>query len=107
MSIARDINRSQKHLERQLGKPAFNWNGADWPCVANAAAAGKNLGPGGFSPEADLILFVRDEVFGAGSRPQPAQKLIYDLRTYRIETVSVLPGRGLLRLACVDANRKL
>jgi hypothetical protein len=105
--LARELTRSQKHLERAVGRPTFTWNGGSFECVANAAAAGKNLGPGGLSPEADLVLFVRADLFPAEGQPQPAERLDYEARKYRIETISTLPGRGLLRLTCVDASRRI
>jgi len=107
MSIARDLARSLKHLERQLGNPVFTWNGGTYACVANTAAFGKNLGLGGLSPEADLVLFTRAEQFPADGQPQPSQRLDHAGRKYRIETVSTIPGRSLLRIACMDANQKL
>ena len=107
MSIARDIARSQKNLERALGKPSFTWNGGEYLCTNNSAVAGKQLEPGGFSPESDLVLFARAEQFADDGRPQPKQKLTFRSKAYRIETVSALPGNGLLRISCLDLNQKL
>ncbi len=106
MGIARDINRSQKHLERALGRPSFTWKEGAYACTATSASKSKDLTPGGFSPDADLNLFVRAELFPADGQPQPKDKLTYRDNLYRIAEVVTLPGDGLLKLVCMDANRK-
>lgn len=106
MGIARDINRSQKELERALGKPTFTWYDSTYPCTTTSATKTKDLTPGGFSPDADLILFVRAELFAADDLPEPKEKLTYRANVFRIADVVTLPGDGLLKLVCMDANRK-
>ena len=104
MSIATDLNRSQKSLERSLGNPSFSWNGTDYPCTTTSATKTKDLTPGGFSPDTDINLFVRAELFS--SQPQPKDKLTYKDTLYRISEVVTLPGDSVLRIGCMDANRK-
>jgi hypothetical protein len=106
MNIARELNRSQKTLERALGNPTFTWFDGTYPCTTTAATASKNLNAGGFSPDADLILFVRAELFDPADQPESKEKLTYRAKLYRIEEVVTLPGDGLLKLVCMDANRK-
>lgn len=105
MSIAREINRSQKALERALDRPVFFWKDDGYPCTSTAATRTKDLTPGGFSLDADLHLFVRATLFG-DTPPQPKQKLMFNSVVYRIAEVVTLPGNGLLKLVCLDANRK-
>jgi hypothetical protein len=99
MSIGRDIGRGLKGLERALGGPVFTWNGADYPCVANEAESSKVFGAGGFALEADLVLFVRDEVL---PEVGPAEKdlVVYRGKTYRIDKIGNLPGDGQMKLMC-------
>jgi hypothetical protein len=106
MSIARNLNRSQKDLERALGRPTFTWNDGTYACTATSASKSKDLTPGGFTPEADLNLFVRAELFPSDGQPQPKDKLTYRGNLYRISEVVTLPGDGLLKLVCMDSNRK-
>lgn len=106
MSIATDLNRSQKNLERALGAPSFTLNGTTYPCTTTSATKTKDLTPGGFSPDTDINLFVRAELFSADALPQPKDKLTHKDTTYRIAEVVTLPGDSVLRLGCMDANRK-
>lgn len=106
MSIARDLARSLKHLERQLGNPVFTYETLDYPCVANSRTSSKSLNPGGYSPDADLVLFVRAELFPPDARPEPRDKLTYRGTVYRIDEIATLPGEGQLKLVCMEANRK-
>jgi len=106
MSIAKDLNRSQKSLERALGSPTFVWNGSIYGCTTTSATKTKDLTPGGFSPDTDLNLFVRAELFDSGGQPQPKDKITYKDTLYRISDVVTLPGDSVLRLGCMDANRK-
>lgn len=104
MGIAAEINRSQKHLERLLGRPTFSWSGTDYNCTVSTSTKSKDLNAGGLSPDADLNIYVRADVLGS-TLPSPKEKLTYAETVYRIDSVSLLPGGGLLRLACVEANR--
>jgi len=106
MNIARELNRSQKSLEKALGSPTFTWFDGVYPCTTTSATKSKDLNPGGFTPDADLILFVRADLFAADAQPEPKQKLTYRGTLYRISEVVTLPGDGLLKLACMDSNHK-
>lgn len=106
MNIARELSRSQKSLERALGNPTFTWNETPYPCTTTAATKSKLLTPGGFTPEADLILFVRAELFAPDNRPEPKEKITYQGTVYRLDEVVTLPGDGLLKLVGMEANRK-
>lgn len=106
MSIARELNRSQKSLERDLGKPTFTWYDGTYVCSTTSSTKTKDLTPGGFTPDADLVLYVRAELFAADDQPQPKDKLTYKGTLYRIADVVTLPGDGLLKLVCMDANHK-
>ena len=89
-----------------LEPAAFTWNGAEYPCLASSVRRSRNLDPGGFTLEADLILYVRLAALGAG-RPAPKEKLVHKTRTYRIETVTTPAQDQFLKLTCADAAKAL
>lgn len=104
--ISREITRSLREVEKDLGKPVFTWAGEDYQCSPNEATASKILGLGGFELSADLLLFVRKAVLVKGT-PQEKQTLTYPGkagRKYRIDKLGVLPGEEVITLVCIDAS---
>jgi hypothetical protein len=97
--IGADINRGFKVLERALGGPVFTWKGKDYPCIANEAESSKVFGAGGFALEADLVLFVRDDVL-PDVGPAEKETVVYRGKTYRIDKIGNLPGDGQIKLMC-------
>lgn len=98
---------AQSLAQLEALEPAtFTWNGAEYPCLAGSVRRSRTLDPGGFSLDADLVLYVRHAVLGAG-RPGPKEKLVHKTRTYRIETVTTPAQDQFLKFTCVDAARAL
>lgn len=84
----------------------FIWNNAEWPCLNGSTHRRKSLEPGGFSLDADLILFVRASHFAtAADQPQLKQILTFETRRYRIDEILYPAGTPFLKLICVDASR--
>ncbi|MCX6924716.1 MAG: hypothetical protein NT154_16110 [Verrucomicrobia bacterium] len=103
--ISREIVRSLREMEKNLGRPTFNWAGADYACCPNEATASKILGLGGFALTADLLLFVRKSELPAAG-PQVKQTLSFSGKLYQIEQIGVLPGEEVITLACNDAAQE-
>lgn len=101
--ISREITRSLRETEKNLGNPVFTWAKKDYPCSPNEATESKSLSLGGFNLSADLLLFVRKAVLPAIG-PQEKQTLVYNGRKYRIDKLGTLPGGEVLTLACNDAS---
>ncbi len=102
--ISREVVRSLRALEKDLGNPVFTWGGADYPCCPNEATASKILGLGGFAIDADLLLFVRVAVL-PDPGPREKQTLTFTGKKYRIDQRGVLPGQDIITLVCNDATR--
>jgi hypothetical protein len=117
MALPDDIAADLAELETELAPDGvnphtFSHNGIDYPCTPGSVTRGKTLGSGGFSIEADLVLFVRAILFPteqehAGARPESKEKLTYNNRSYRIEDVVTPAGEPFFKLICVDPNRRL
>ena len=101
--ISREITRSLRETEKNLGNPVFTWAGSDYPCSPNEATASKILGLGGFALSADLLLFVRRSVLPAVG-PKEKQTLTFAGRKYRIDKLGVLPGEEVITLVCNDSS---
>ena len=105
--LAREVNRGMRALERALATdqtaPTFTWGNVEYPCVPSQTVASQSLGPGGFSLEADLTLYVRVEVLPTPG-PQENQFVTVKGKRYRIDKLSTLPGDSILRLICNDPS---
>ena len=101
--ISKEITRSLRETEKNLGGPVFTWAGKDYPCCPNEATGSKILGLGGFALTADLFLFVRRAVLPPVG-PKEKQTIIFSGRKYRIDKLGVLPGEEVLTLVCNDAS---
>lgn len=105
MTAAQVHAQSLAQLET-LDPGVFTWNGADWPCLNSSTRRRKALEPGGFSLDADLILFVRTAHFAsAAAQPQLKQLLTFESRSYRIDEIVYPSGTPFLKLLCVAAAR--
>ena len=86
----------------------FTWpvGGSDYKCVRGSVRRGKTLGSGGYSLDADLVLYVRTELLA--TRPTPKQLLTYGDRNFRIDdVVTVAAGEAFIKLVCTDPNQRL
>lgn len=101
--LSRELIRSLKETERNLGNPTFRFAGADIPCSPNEATTSKLLGLGGESLTADLTLFVRVAVLPA-TPPKEKQILTFRGREYRIDKIGRLAGDEVLSYICNDAS---
>ncbi len=99
MSIAREIQRGLRGLQRQLGQPTFIWQGKTIPCSESQTVASQTLGPGGFTLEADLTLFVLAADMPSPG-PQELHTVTYKGLRYRIDKRAELPGASGFKLVC-------
>ena len=106
MTGAEEHAEGLKELESTEAPQSCNWNGADFPCLVSSLTRGRPSGPGGFTTEAALVLFVRVELFSAEA-PLPAAKqtLLYNAHRYRIESVITPAGSPFVKLICQDAGQ--
>lgn len=105
MSIAREINRGLKTLERELAAPVFTWNGNDYRCTPGRSADGKRHGIGGFALLADLVLYVRKELLpipGEGVTPVLSVKdeITFRGETYNVDEIENDPSGAFVKLTC-------
>ena len=103
MSMAREIARGLRVLERAQENPVFTWNETDYACVRGARISADQLGAGGFAPQAALILLVRTEVFGDGDRPEKGDTIEFDDYEYILDEIH--DSVGLLKFILKDPNR--
>lgn len=106
MSFADEIAADLLSLESEFNQ-SFSWNGNDYPCVTGSLRRSRSLTDGGFSLDADLVVYVRADLFAADARPKSKEKLTFNSRSYRIEDVIVPATEPFLKLVCNDANRSL
>lgn len=90
-AIGRSLKTAVGKLQAQSGRPSFTWSSYQIPCLENTPKLARLLGVGGFSPTADLSLFVRaDDLPDPG--PQLGHTLMFSGRSCRINMISPLPG---------------
>lgn len=106
-SIAKEMVRCLKTLEKATGNPTFTWNKQVLICMGNSAGADSALGMGGFGLSSHLIINIRLSVFGTGAQPLPNQKGTYsaDGKIYRIDEIRTPPGQAFIQLALIDPTR--
>lgn len=116
MALKDDMAADLAELELEMAPDGanpetFNWNGGDYPCVRGSVTRGKTLGSAGFALDADLVLFVRAELFPDPNthddRPESKESVTYAGIRYLIEDV-VTPAAGepFLKLICQNPNKR-
>lgn len=105
MSLRETIISDLESIATDLENPVFTYNGEDYECVNSGNGSKSLLEMGGFSTEADLVLNVRKELFTDDIYPVSQNKLTFNSKTYRIDTVRHDATGAFLRLMCVDASR--
>ncbi len=92
-----------------LQPATINWNGADYPCQAGSAHRRKRNSPGGFALDADLVLYVRAELFAAEDlailKAGTKNVLAYDGRNWRILEAVTPFGSPFVKLMCEDPSQ--
>jgi hypothetical protein len=114
VALPDDISADLAELELEISTDGatahqFTWNGADYSCVPGSVTNGRALGAGGFSVDADLVLFVRavhfSDLTDPDTTPEAKETLVFASNTYRIEEVVRPAGDPFLKLVCVHKNR--
>jgi len=116
MALKDDMAADLAELELEMAPDGanpetFNWNGGEYPCVRGSVTRGKTLGSAGFALDADLVLFVRAELFPDPNthddRPEPKELISFDDTSYLIDDV-VTPAAGepFLKLICQNPNKR-
>lgn len=101
--LSRELVRSLKETEKNLGSPTFNFAGNNYPCVQNEARSSKILDLGGNAISCDLTLFVRKDVLPSPA-PREKQTLVFNGRKFRIDKISAIAGDEVLAYICNDAR---
>lgn len=103
----------QKVHERFYGA-TFIWNGQSFPCTHGDISRNPPLIVGGFSPGMEVLVTVRDEMFGAPNasrpkkgdyaflQPDPDNNTVFSLQ---IQTVMTSAGDVIQKFICHDANQ--
>jgi hypothetical protein len=88
--------------------PQLLWNAQNYRCLPSGRQRGAGLTEGGFRLDADLTVTLLAKDFGAGPYPQAAEFLQYpadEQFQFRIDTVTWMPGRDVIRIKATAANK--
>ena len=100
MAIANEIADGLTEIEGDF--PAtFVWNSTSYACIAGAESRAVQAGDFGLENADSLTLVVQTAQFGEGARPAERNKITYNSRLYRIETIEKAPQAAFLVYRCV------
>lgn len=95
-------------IQSDLGPQQFTWGIVSYSCIASGYTRELRLEEGGLDIEADLVLKVLTSQFNSGLGPFPNEteknKVTYQGRTYKIQTVIWNETRTFLKLVCKSAT---
>tara|TARA_Y100000590_G_scaffold157769_1_gene181233 strand:- start:112 stop:423 length:312 start_codon:yes stop_codon:yes gene_type:complete len=99
MSIATEIADGLGELETDF--PAtFVWNSTTYKCLAGSERRDVAAGEWGLEQDDSLTLIVQLAQFGTGSKPAERQKITFNSRTYRIESIEKAPQDAFVIYRC-------
>jgi hypothetical protein len=107
MSLKDTITSDLQTIESDLESPLVTWSGEDYICIPSSDSDSISLDIGGFSQSADIIFSIRKSLFANDVYPTSQQKVTYNSKVYRIETVREDVTQSFIRLICVDTNKKV
>ena len=90
MAIANEIADGLTEIEGDF--PAtFVWNSTSYACIAGAESREVGASEFGLESVDALVLVVQTTQFGDGSQPAERNKITFNSRLYRIETIEKAP----------------
>ena len=100
MPISFEIADGLTELETDF--PAtFVWNSISYTCIAGAESRAVNVGEFGLEQTDTLTLIVQLAQFGSGATPSERNKITFNSRIYRIETIEKAPQSAFVVYRCV------
>jgi hypothetical protein len=108
MSLSAIQSADIEKIQADLGNPQFTWGIVSYDCIPSGYSRDLRLEEGGLDIEADLVLKVLTSQFNSGLGPFPNEteknKVTYQGRTYKIQTVIWNETRTFLKLVCKSAT---
>ena len=99
MAINSEIADGLDELEADF--PAtFVWNSTSYDCLAGAESRAVAAGEFGLEQMDELTLVVQLDQFGSGAKPVERNKLTFNSRSYRIETIEKAPQDAFVIYRC-------
>ena len=98
-----DLSDALESIEDEAGATC-TIAGVEVPCLAGQPLARLQLQIGGFEPQHDLTIVVRDDAI-EGLTVEPQTLLTYEASPYRVQEIETPPGGGFRVLRCVSAYR--
>jgi len=103
MSIATEIADGLDEMEADF--PAtFVWNSTTYDCLAGGERRDVTAGEWGLEQDDSLSLIVQLAQFGTGAKPGERQKITFNSRGYRIETIEKAPQAAFVVYRCVKTK---
>lgn len=113
-AIQRLISSAGQKTHEKFYGATFTWNGLNLPCTHGDIVRNPPLMTGGFSPDMEVLITVRDHKFGAASnlrpkkgdecflQPDPDNNTVFALY---VGTVMTSVGDVLQKFLCKDVNQ--
>ena len=99
MAIASEIADGLTEIETDFPAP-FIWNSTTYKCIAGGESRAVSPGDFGLEQMDSLTLIVQLAQFGSGSKPEERNKIIFNSRNYRIETIDKAPQDAFVVYRC-------
>jgi len=100
MSIATEMADGLAELEADF--PAtFVWNSTTYDCLAGGERRDVTAGDWGLEQDDSVSLIVQLAQFGSGAKPAERNKITFNSRTYRIESIEKAPQDAFVVYRCV------
>lgn len=100
MAISSEIADGLTEIEGDF--PAtFVWNSTSYTCIAGPESRAVSAGDFGLENVDSLTLIVQTAQFGDGGQPAERNKITFNSRLYRIETIDKAPQSAFVIYRCV------
>jgi hypothetical protein len=103
MAINSEIEDGLDELEADF-LATFVWNATSCDCLAGAESRSVAAGEFGLEQMDSLTLVVQLAQFGSGAKPVERNKITFNSRSYRIETIEKAPQDAFVIYRC-ERNR--
>tara|TARA_B100000427_G_C15249787_1_gene481649 strand:+ start:240 stop:557 length:318 start_codon:yes stop_codon:yes gene_type:complete len=104
MGISQEIADGLTEIETDF--PAtFIWNSTSYKAIAGSESRAVSAGDFGLENVDSLTLIVQLGQFGAGSKPEERNVIIFNSRSYRIEVIEKAPQDAFVVYRCVRDQR--
>ena len=113
-ALHRIISSAGQKVHERFYEATFTWNGLNLPCTHGDISRNPPLITGGFSPDTEVLVTVRDEMFGAPNalrpkkgdpcflQPDPDNNTVFSLQ---VTTVMTSVGDVIQKFLCHDVNQ--